>query len=91
VLFSWAKSQAFTLGEGLTHDPKTKNPPQRFLKGTLVGLLVEDVGDVQHEVKGQVSTSPQNHKAEESCMSNTFSCGHPEEIATTSQRALTAS
>jgi hypothetical protein len=36
VLFSWAKSQTFTLGEGLTHDPKTKNPPQRFLKGALV-------------------------------------------------------
>jgi hypothetical protein len=65
VLFSWAKSEAFTLGEGLTHDAKTKNPPQRFLKGALVGLLAEDVGDVQYEVKGQVSTPPQNHKAEE--------------------------
>jgi hypothetical protein len=32
VLFGWAKSQAFTLGGGLTHSQKTKNPCQWFLK-----------------------------------------------------------
>jgi hypothetical protein len=36
VLFGWAKSQAFTVGGGLTHSQKTKNLCQRFPKNRVV-------------------------------------------------------